>query len=98
MNTATIALRRMILHLAITEFRGETGEGLKETRSKPNATGATIMVALFVFCREKLGSQAVFGRAALPAEIAPIFVFLADDQASYVTGEIYGATGGQMPM
>jgi NAD(P)-dependent dehydrogenase (short-subunit alcohol dehydrogenase family) len=38
------------------------------------------------------------GRAALPAEIAPIFVFLAVDQASYVTGEIYGATGGQMPM
>jgi NAD(P)-dependent dehydrogenase (short-subunit alcohol dehydrogenase family) len=40
----------------------------------------------------------VFGRAAQPAELAPIFVFLASDQASYVTGEVYGATGGQMPM
>jgi NAD(P)-dependent dehydrogenase (short-subunit alcohol dehydrogenase family) len=51
--------------------------------------------------REKVknfGSQTVFGRAAQPAEIAPIFVFLASDQASYVTGEIYGVTGGQMPM
>jgi NAD(P)-dependent dehydrogenase (short-subunit alcohol dehydrogenase family) len=47
---------------------------------------------------KQFGSQTVFGRAAQPAEIAPIFVFLASDQASYVTGEIYGATGGQMPM
>ncbi len=44
------------------------------------------------------GGQTVFGRAAQPAEIAPIFVFLASDQASYVTGEVYGVTGGQMPM
>jgi NAD(P)-dependent dehydrogenase (short-subunit alcohol dehydrogenase family) len=51
--------------------------------------------------KEKLkqfGSQTVFGRAAQPAEIAPIFVFLASDQATYVTGEVYGATGGQMPL
>jgi len=47
---------------------------------------------------KQFGSQTAFGRAAQPAEIAPIFVFLASDQASYVTGEVYGATGGQMPM
>jgi NAD(P)-dependent dehydrogenase (short-subunit alcohol dehydrogenase family) len=47
---------------------------------------------------KQFGLQTVFGRAAQPAEIAPIFVFLASDQASYVTGEIYGATGGQMPI
>ena len=47
---------------------------------------------------KQFGSQTVFGRAAQPAEIAPIFVFLASDQASYITGEIYGVTGGQMPM
>jgi len=44
------------------------------------------------------GSSSVFGRPAQPAEIAPIFVFLASDEASYVTGEVYGATGGQMPI
>jgi len=43
---------------------------------------------------KEFGSQTVFGRAAQPAELAPIFVFL----ASYVTAEVYGATGGQMPM
>src|ERR1700730_9039985 len=47
---------------------------------------------------KQFGSQTAFGRAAQPAEIAPIFVFLASDQASYVTGEVYGATGGQMPI
>jgi NAD(P)-dependent dehydrogenase (short-subunit alcohol dehydrogenase family) len=47
---------------------------------------------------KEFGSDTVFGRAAQPAEIAPIFVFLASGQSSYVTGEIYGATGGQMPM
>src|SRR5262249_14312366 len=46
----------------------------------------------------QFGSHTIFGRAAQPAEIAPIFVFLASDQASYVSGEVYGATGGQMPM
>jgi NAD(P)-dependent dehydrogenase (short-subunit alcohol dehydrogenase family) len=46
----------------------------------------------------KFGTSSVFGRPAQPVEIAPIFVFLASDQASYVTGEVYGATGGQMPI
>jgi NAD(P)-dependent dehydrogenase (short-subunit alcohol dehydrogenase family) len=47
---------------------------------------------------KQFGAQTVFGRAAQPAEMAPIFVFLASNEASYVTGEVYGATGGQMPI
>jgi NAD(P)-dependent dehydrogenase (short-subunit alcohol dehydrogenase family) len=47
---------------------------------------------------KQFGADTLFGRAAQPAELAPVFVFLASDQASYVTGEVYGATGGQMPM
>jgi NAD(P)-dependent dehydrogenase (short-subunit alcohol dehydrogenase family) len=47
---------------------------------------------------KQFGSHTAFRRAAQPAELAPIFVFLASDQASYVSGEVYGATGGQMPM
>jgi NAD(P)-dependent dehydrogenase (short-subunit alcohol dehydrogenase family) len=47
---------------------------------------------------KKFGADTLFGRAAQPAEMAPIFVFLASDEASYVTGEVYGATGGQMPV
>jgi hypothetical protein len=44
------------------------------------------------------GSDTLFGRAAQPAELAPVFVFLASHLASYVTGEVYGVTGGQMPL
>ena len=44
------------------------------------------------------GSDTLFGRAAEPAEVSPVFVFLASDQASYVAGEVYGVTGGQMPI
>ena len=47
---------------------------------------------------ENFGSSSVFKRPAQPAEMAPIYVFLASRYASYVTGEIYGATGGQMPL
>ena len=43
------------------------------------------------------GSNTVFGRPAMPVEQAAVFVFLASDDASYVAGEIYGATGGRRP-
>jgi NAD(P)-dependent dehydrogenase (short-subunit alcohol dehydrogenase family) len=43
------------------------------------------------------GSDTAFERAAQPAELAPLYVFLASKEATYVTGEIYGATGGQTP-
>ena len=34
-------------------------------------------------------------RAGQPAELAPIYVFLASQESSYVNGEIIGATGGK---
>lgn len=46
---------------------------------------------------KSFGQNTLFGRPAMPVEQATIFVFLASDDASYVTGEIYGATGGRMP-
>ncbi len=43
---------------------------------------------------ESFGEQAPLGRAGQPAELAPLYVFLASDESSYVTGEIIGVTGG----
>ena len=45
----------------------------------------------------QFGKDTLFERAAQPAEIAPVFVFLASNEARYVTGEVYGVTGGQTP-
>lgn len=47
---------------------------------------------------EKFGSDTAFGRAAQPRELAPLYVFLASNESNYVTGETYGATGGQTPL
>jgi NAD(P)-dependent dehydrogenase (short-subunit alcohol dehydrogenase family) len=47
---------------------------------------------------KKFGGDTAFGRPAQPVEIAPVFVFLASNEARYVTGEVYGITGGQSPL
>ena len=41
-----------------------------------------------------LGSAVPMGRPGQPAECAPIYVLLASQESSYVTGEVYGVTGG----
>jgi NAD(P)-dependent dehydrogenase (short-subunit alcohol dehydrogenase family) len=41
------------------------------------------------------GATAPLGRPGQPAELAGIFVRLAEDDGSYTTGNIYGAGGGQ---
>jgi NAD(P)-dependent dehydrogenase (short-subunit alcohol dehydrogenase family) len=46
---------------------------------------------------KQFGKNTVFERPAQPAELAPLYVWLASREASYVTGEVYGATGGRMP-
>lgn len=45
---------------------------------------------------EKFGEKTPMGRPGQPAELAGAFVLLASDESSYVTGEVYGVTGGHM--
>jgi NAD(P)-dependent dehydrogenase (short-subunit alcohol dehydrogenase family) len=42
----------------------------------------------------EFGAKVPLGRPAQPAELAPIYVVLASQESSYVTGEVYGVTGG----
>jgi NAD(P)-dependent dehydrogenase (short-subunit alcohol dehydrogenase family) len=46
---------------------------------------------------KKFGQDTQFERVAQPVELAPVFVFLASNEARYVTGEVYGVTGGKSP-
>ncbi|MEU6868733.1 SDR family oxidoreductase [Streptomyces sp. NPDC046876] len=43
---------------------------------------------------QEFGKQSPLGRPAQPAEMAPAYVFLASERASYITAEILNATGG----
>ena len=42
-----------------------------------------------------LGSDAPMGRAGHPYEIAPLFIYLASEDSSYVTGQVMHINGGQ---
>lgn len=43
---------------------------------------------------EKFGEVTPLGRPGQPAELASIYVQLADSEASYATGQVYGSAGG----
>ena len=47
---------------------------------------------------EKFGSSTALKRPGQPAEVAPLYVLLASQESSYITGEIRGITGGKMPL
>lgn len=42
---------------------------------------------------KQFGQQSPMKRPAQPAELAPAYVFLASQDASYITGEVIGVTG-----
>jgi NAD(P)-dependent dehydrogenase (short-subunit alcohol dehydrogenase family) len=42
----------------------------------------------------EFGQKELMARAGQPAELAAVYVFLASNEASYVTGQIYAITGG----
>ncbi len=43
----------------------------------------------------EFGADTPLGRPGQPGELAPLYVFLATDDSSYISGEVVGATGGK---
>ena len=43
----------------------------------------------------EFGADTPLGRPGQPAELAPLYVFLATDDSQYISGEVIGATGGK---
>lgn len=43
---------------------------------------------------QQFGSQSAFGRPGQPVEIAPVYVLLASQEGRFITGEVFGVTGG----
>ena len=46
------------------------------------------------FIEDGLISQTPLGRAGQPDDIAPAAVYLASDEAQWITGEVIGVSGG----
>lgn len=44
---------------------------------------------------KEFGGQTPLGRPGQPVEVAPIYVLLASDEGSYISGSRYGVTGGK---
>lgn len=74
--------------------------GIRVNAVAPGATW-TPLIPQTGFTDEKVqqfGKDSVLGRPAQPVELAPVYVLLASDEASYITGEVYGVTGGRTPV
>ena len=46
---------------------------------------------------KRFGADTPFGRPGQPAELAPIYVALASTEGTYITGQVFGASGGKAP-
>ena len=44
---------------------------------------------------QNFGANTPLGRPGQPVEVAPIYVLLASDEGSYITGQRFGVTGGK---
>jgi NAD(P)-dependent dehydrogenase (short-subunit alcohol dehydrogenase family) len=85
----------------IVAFTKALAEDLAEKGIRVNAVApGPIWTPLIpaTFDAEKVkgfGSDTPLGRAGQPTEVAAAFVFLASDEASYVSGTVLGVTGGK---
>jgi len=43
----------------------------------------------------QFGADSPMGRPGQPAEIAPLFVLLASQEASFTSGDVFASTGGK---
>jgi len=85
---------------AIANFTAGLGQLLAERNIRVNAVApGPIWTPLIPSTMPKervakFGTQTAMKRAGQPKEVAPVYVFLASDDASYITGAVYEVTGG----
>lgn len=90
-KAAILSMTKSIADLAIKQ-------GVRVNAIAPGPVWTPLIPSTMPIGKVKtFGSNTGFGRPAQPVELAKVFVFLASDDASYVTGEVYGATGGRTP-
>ncbi|GMU24869.1 MAG: hypothetical protein AMXMBFR13_49400 [Phycisphaerae bacterium] len=109
-NTTSVTAYRGSGHLidyaatkgAIVAFTRSLSQALAEKSIRVNAVAPGPVWTPLIpasFDAEKVaqfGSDVLLGRAAEPEEIAPSYVFLACDDASYMTGQVLHPNGGEV--
>jgi NAD(P)-dependent dehydrogenase (short-subunit alcohol dehydrogenase family) len=73
-----------------------TPQGIRVNVVAPGPVWTPLIPATFHPHMEmsQFGASKPMGRPAQPAEVAPVYVFLASQEASYVSGEVIGVVGG----
>ncbi|MEJ5056086.1 SDR family oxidoreductase [Sphingobacterium sp. MYb382] len=73
----------------------EEGKGIRVNAVAPGPVW-TPLIPSTIPDHEGFGSKSPMGRPAQPAELAPVYVFLASPQASYISGATIPVTGGEI--
>lgn len=87
---------------AITSFTRSLATNLVKRNIRVNAVApGPVWTPLIVstFDKEKIkefGSETAMGRAGQPSELGPAYVFLASDDASFITGQVIHVNGGEV--
>ncbi|CAN5150997.1 SDR family oxidoreductase [soil metagenome] len=109
-NTTSVTAYRGSTHLidyaatkgAIVAFTRSLAQALVERGIRVNAVAPgpiwTPLIPASFPARQvaTFGSDVPMGRAGQPEEVAPAYVFLASDDASYVTGQVIHPNGGEI--
>lgn len=107
-NTTSVTSYRGSGHLidysstkgAITAFTRSLGSNLASRKIRVNAVApGPIWTPLIPATRddsEKFGKNEPLGRVGQPAEVAPAYVFLASEDASYMTSQVVHINGGEV--
>lgn len=87
---------------AIVSFTRSLSHALSERKIRVNAVApgpiwTPLIPSTFPTKKVKIfGSDSPMGRPGEPEEVAPCFVFLASDDASYMTGQVLHPNGGEV--
>ena len=89
------AAKSAIVGMTKSHSRELAPRGIRVNAVAPGALtlDPAMMPPQFKELAEGMVKSSVLGRVGLPADVAPTVVFLASDQAHYVTGQIIAATG-----